>query len=82
MSVWGQTLGGAEKPESFGVEGSCGRARKEAEAQRPRVGPGHFVCPWGRWPSRCLALGGSDLNSSPTWKLSLPSGMGLRRLTL
>lgn len=37
--MWGQTLGGTEKPESFGVEGSCGRARKEAEAQRLRVGP-------------------------------------------
>lgn len=56
MSVWGQALGGAEKPESFGAEGSCGTAWKEAEAQEPRWDQGTvsaagvdgqaYVWPW------------------------------------
>ena len=79
---------GAEKPERLGGWGWGGRGWtwKEAESQGLRSGPGDCVIPsaclWGRWPSGRLAFGGSGLDTSPTWKLSVPSGMGLRRLML
>lgn len=79
--MWGQAIGGAKKPESLGWRGPVEGPRRKPKP-KAEVGPQGTVSAPGEDGHGCLALGGSGLNASPMWKLSLPSGMSLRKLTL